>query len=197
MGKNLLNTLDDALSFSNHKTFGQIYDQFYQPLYNYGCQFRIAKDDLHDCIQELFIELWNSKDKLAIHYSLKAYIFKSLRYKIQHFIKREQHAHKHLSEYLAQSFEIVFDEEHYIQQHQIEEETLRKLKANIQQLPPRQRELIFLIFFNGVSYEQASTIMDISKKTAYNQVQNAINNLKLSMGDIAISTVLFYLYPQL
>jgi RNA polymerase sigma factor (sigma-70 family) len=164
----------------DYHSFEHIYNQFYKPLYNYGCQFNIVKAYVHDSIQDLFIDLWNNRHKLDITYSLHAFIFKSLRYKIQHQIKKDQIGSKKMQDFIKDSFEITLEEKDLFE---TENDTIKELKKSILLLAPKQRELIYLIFYHKMTFEDASKVMDISKKTAYNQIYNALKNLKVSMGE--------------
>jgi RNA polymerase sigma factor (sigma-70 family) len=183
------------LNKGDHHSFKEIYNRFYTPLLNYGYQFNVIKDHLHDCIQDLFIDLWKNRHKLEINFSLQAYLFKSLRYKIQHQIKRDQTTSKRIFEYYKNSFEVSLDEEEYMRNYEHEKHSIEKLKESISQLAPKQKELIYLIFFNKLSYDDASKIMDISKKTAYNQIHSAIKNLRVSMVNPNLKVHLIFLLP--
>jgi RNA polymerase sigma factor (sigma-70 family) len=186
----------NALAFLNHGDhhgFEAIYNRFYHPLLSYGYQFNIIKDQVHDCIQDLFIELWNNRKKLEVHSSLQAYLFRSLRYKIQHQIKKEQVVSRKLTEYCNSSFEITFDEDEYLRICDCELRSFARLKESILQLAPKQKELIYLIFYSKLTYDEAAKIMEISKKTAYNQVHSAIKNLRVSMGNSDSMALLVFL----
>jgi RNA polymerase sigma factor (sigma-70 family) len=61
---------------------------------------------------------------------------------------------------------------------QHDEELKRKLHAAMQQLTHRQKELIQLKFFDGLSYEQIAAHTSQSVKTAYNTIYDAIKQLR-------------------
>ena len=61
---------------------------------------------------------------------------------------------------------------------QRDEEMKRKLYRAIQQLTPRQKELIDLMFFEGYSYRQIAEHTAQSVKTVYNTMYNAIRLLR-------------------
>lgn len=168
----------------DYGSFEAIYNKYYQSLFNYGCQFDCVNAYVHDSIQDLFIDLWNNRDRITITYSLQAYLLKSLRYKIQYQIKKDRSFSKNISDYLKDSFTLSFDEQEYLNHFKVETEALMKLKKGVQTLAPKQRELIYLIYFNNLSYDEASKIMGITKKTAYNQVHSAIKNLRVALQDL-------------
>jgi RNA polymerase sigma factor (sigma-70 family) len=60
---------------------------------------------------------------------------------------------------------------------------LSKLLINyINELPSRQKELIQLKFYEGLSYEEIVQKTGLSYRTVYNTIYEALKNLKLDMG---------------
>ncbi|MNL55254.1 RNA polymerase sigma factor SigK [compost metagenome] len=58
-----------------------------------------------------------------------------------------------------------------------------KLKAALQKLTYRQKQLIHLKFFDGLSYEQIAEQTTQTIKTAYNTVYDAIKILRKELKD--------------
>jgi RNA polymerase sigma factor (sigma-70 family) len=52
----------------------------------------------------------------------------------------------------------------------------------INTLPPRQKEIIFLRFYEGLSYDEIADIMSISINSAYKLLYKALENLQQIMG---------------
>ena len=82
-------------SFKNgDKTaFEAIYRFYAGALLNYG--YKIASDRalVEDSIQDLFYELWNNRSRIAEPNSIKYYLFKALRYKINRNARTNDRAH--------------------------------------------------------------------------------------------------------
>ena len=64
------NGSEDAYAF--------IYHKYFHVLYNYGRQFSDSKEGVKDCIQDLFVEIWDRKENLGDTDSIKFYLFKLL-----------------------------------------------------------------------------------------------------------------------
>ncbi len=71
-----------AFKRGSESAYTQIYQSLANSLFNYGCKLTKDRDLVKDCIQEVFINLWRSKEKVADPTSIKAYLFKALRYEI-------------------------------------------------------------------------------------------------------------------
>jgi len=124
-------------------SFEKIYKSFYPYLYNYGCQFGIDKSDVDDSIQEVFLDLWDSRNHLNIN-ALKPYIFRCLRNKISRNIFRSLNEKKKEEKYIREEFKIYYSSgTEEVEQNRSDLE--RRVVDQIEQLSPKQREIIFLI----------------------------------------------------
>ena len=72
-------------------------------------------------------------------------------------------------------------------------ETAEKVKAIIKTLPSRQQEIIFLRFYEGLSYEEIADIMGISVSSTYKLFYKAINNLQHTILSSSLLTLLLCL----
>ncbi len=63
----------------NKTSFEELMRVFYRPLFSYGYKFLRDEDWLKIPIQELFIRLWSSRERLSADVNPKAYLFASLR----------------------------------------------------------------------------------------------------------------------
>ena len=62
--------------------FEHIYESYFDKLYNYGVHLCRDKTLVEDCIQELFLDLWNNRNNINLAKSVKYYLLKSLRRRI-------------------------------------------------------------------------------------------------------------------
>lgn len=154
-----------------------IYRQYINDLYSYGMKIKGHDCLVKDCIQELFVELWKSRNQISFTDNIKFYLLKALKFKINHCLKKEStHLYNNLKK---KSFvEVVFSYESLLIQSQLQEEQIYKLNKAINRLPERQREIIHLLFFEGLSYEQISEIMAINVRSVYTLAWKALATLR-------------------
>jgi DNA-directed RNA polymerase specialized sigma24 family protein len=75
-----------------------------------------------------------------------------------------------------------------------EEQELRKqVIALVNTLPARQQEIIFLRFYEGMSYEEIAVIMDINMSSTYKLLYKALDNLQ-KVSDKRFLTIFFCLF---
>jgi RNA polymerase sigma factor (sigma-70 family) len=173
-----------SFKLGNEIAFGKIYDQYFNSLYNYGIKISRDKQLVKDCIQELFIELWRYKANLALVNSIKYYLFKSLRRKLVREIQNKGI----FSDISAEEyhFEMVLPYESLIVQKQISEEQSKELLKALNSLSKRQKEAIFLKFYENLSYQEVASIMSITVKSVYKVILSGIDSLRKNLKRICV-----------
>lgn len=157
--------------------FAHLYNAYFKPLYNYGCQLCRDGELVKDCLQIIFIDLLNNRSRRAEVYSVKHYLYATLRHRIMREMSSPHYLHAQVSEEYA--FQIVIPHEDRLITNQITQMQRETLEQAVQQLTRRQREVIFLRFYENMGYEEISTIMEFEDaKSARNLVSKAICSLR-------------------
>ena len=148
---------------------------FTNPMFRYGIRFVRNEDFVKDCIQDIFFELWNRRDKIRQAESVKAYLFKALRLRI--FRERSKWES---SEALDDNYEFVieFDIEANIIKQEVSQEICLKLHKILGNLPKRQKEIMYLRFFEGMDQDKIAEIMGLNRQSVYNLLHESIIRLR-------------------
>ena len=163
----------EALKQGDKESLGQLFRKYYEPLFRYGSKLTTHEVLLEDCIQELFTELWLSKSNPEIR-SVKAYLFKSLKYKLFRVLQKP--ANRPASE----STELLFELSHadfLVSQEEQNEKSVRVMDA-LDKLSSRQKEIIYLKYYQELSYEEVTEIMNINYQVARNLLYQSIKSLR-------------------
>jgi RNA polymerase sigma factor (sigma-70 family) len=157
--------------------FGLLFRTYYPLLFQFGFKYIQDRELLEDCIQDLFVELWQNKSSKSVQ-SIKAYLFKSVKYKIFRALRKAASGGAKLQE------DMHFELSHDTILIEIEEkrEQLSMLSKAMQQLTSRQKEIIYLQYYQRLSYEEVSEVMEISYQAARNLCYQAVKALKREMG---------------
>lgn len=172
------NKLWNAFKKGDYAAFTQIYKQHVQPLYNFGSKITSDHALVEDCIHDLFVELWKNRHNLSEVNTIKYYLFKALKRKIVRSVGKKSVPHSLFDDY---NFEFVFSHEFALITSQISQQQEKNLAAALSNLSDRQREAIFLRFYEGFSYEEIASVMAITVKTAYNFVYMALSELRRNL----------------
>ncbi|HEX5170720.1 MAG TPA: sigma-70 family RNA polymerase sigma factor [Cyclobacteriaceae bacterium] len=180
---NVGSSVDEAILWENFKkgnelAFSIIYKRHIQRLYNYGMHTCKNKDLVLDCLQELFAKLWERRETVSSVGSVNFYLFKSFRRLLINKIV----AGKKFSipnPLAAQAyFEFIPSVEESLIEDELKVQQTDRLRASIKSLSKRQREALFLKFFNELSYHEVASIMDLRVDSVYNLISKAIDILR-------------------
>jgi RNA polymerase sigma factor (sigma-70 family) len=180
VNEQLLNTIDHDIELwksfrqGNRKTFAILFRKYYGQMFLFGNKFILDKELLEDAIQELFLELWQSKSQAPV-YSVKAYLLKSLKYKLLKLIKTKE-LQKSLHDPNDSYFE--WSHENFMIEQQENEEKRQLILMAVAQLTNRQKEIIYLKYYQNLSYEEISDIMNINYQVARNLLYQSIKAMK-------------------
>lgn len=166
----------------------KIYIKYSLELFRYGMAIKPNRSFIKDCIQELFVDLWKYREKLRQTDNVKVYLFKSLSNKIAKEVSRDKRIFRNED---VSEFETVFLEES-VEEKLIDlqrNESLRaKLNFALENLSIRQREVIQLLFFEKLTYEETSKILGITVESSYTLAWKALRSMKRK-----ILTIIFLL----
>ncbi|NII26691.1 sigma-70 family RNA polymerase sigma factor [Pseudoflavitalea sp. X16] len=169
--------IDCWLAFiqGNRDALGLLFRRHYADLFRYGNKICADTEILEDCIQELFIELWQSKNAPP-SISVKAYLLKAIKYKLLKALHKRSNTRLQATLPEDIIFEISY-ETFIIDKQEHAERTSSVLRA-LEQLSARQKEIIYLKFYQNLSYEEVSDIMNINYQVARNLLSQAIKTMK-------------------
>lgn len=168
--------LCEKFKSGDKKSFEDVYRLYYPKLYNYGCKFTPDSHIVEDSIQEIFIWCWFNRQKLLEIKSVKNYLFVAFRHELLKII-RTCLIHTDLSS-SEEEFTLELAVDMYFISKEILNEQQNYLENALISLTSRQREVIFLKFFENMTYEDISKILNISIKATYKLLGRAIKLLR-------------------
>jgi len=182
----------DKFRAGNSNAFEIIYERHINILANYGR--RICSDDdlVKDAIHDLFIDLWKRRTNLGATDSIKYYLIKAYRRNLVKKIIADKKLETHNDSNGLNIGDFELSHEISIIKAEIEEEKLAQLNKSLEELPPRQKEALFLRFYTGLNYTEISKIMDVNQQSAYNMVFRGLEVLREKMT-YSLSSLLFLL----
>lgn len=176
-------SLDDSTLWLNFKkgndlAFSILYKKYVHKLYSYGMHTCRNKDLVLDCLQELFTVLWDRREKVSDVTCVNYYLLKSFRRLLMNRLTFGKKFLISLGDRESHGFDFAPSaEESIIEQERITERD-RKVRNGLNGLTKRQREAIYLKFFNQLSYHEVAAIMDLHVDSVYNLISKATDILR-------------------
>ena len=137
--------------------FTRLVNQYKEPLYWQIRRMVTNHDDADDILQNTFIKIWNALDSFRGYSKLSTWLYRITANETLNFLQRQHHPSVSLDDEeshvaLGLQSDPYFDGD----------ETQRMLQEAISQLPPKQREVFNLKYFDEMKYEEMSEILGTS-----------------------------------
>jgi RNA polymerase sigma factor (sigma-70 family) len=174
-------TIDSKLS--KEANWELIYNTCAPILYKYGQKITSDTQLAEDCIQDVFTELWEKRDTLYHIHHIKAYLIKVFRRRVISKMSKVQQQITHTAYAQEIEFNVSFSFEASLIHDEICEAHQKKLQTAVQNLTHRQREAIYLKFYEGYSYVEIAEIMTLEKSAVYSLIYKAMTQLREEMKD--------------
>lgn len=167
-----------AFKQGDEAAFALLYQRYVRVLFSYGKKITPDEQAVEDAIQDLFVELWQSRSRLSDVDSARFYLFRSLRRKIHTSIRPDQIA----SERWETTGEWLLPTSPATETEVINAEMARlqttDLQASLKKLPLRQYEVLMLYYYQDFSYAQIAAILSINEQSVRNLLQRALYKLR-------------------
>jgi len=189
LGKeNITQDLVSRLKNGDMVAFDQIYELFSHKLFSFI--FKILKNEAEadDIVQEVFVKIWESKERLGDYKLLNSYIFTIAYNNSIDLIRKRINNTKYL-EHLRTS---LVEQKNPTVISELEfNELSSQVEKLVASLPERQREVYTLHKDKGLTYSEIAVQMGISKNTVENHMVKALKYLRENIDSSHLVNLLF------
>ena len=167
---------------SDRRAFERLFRALYNELVRYTETIAPLGPIAHDLVQDVFVDLWNRRERLDADLSLKSYLYRMARNRtLRHLRDERSHAEKHRQ---IRRERQAAPPNGVGAAARIDADTLtRKLDQWIEELPERQREALVLSRFHALSHQEIAAVMEISPRTVNNHIMRALHHLRARIQD--------------
>ena len=166
---------------------GKLIKIYFNLLLNYGLKFVKDEAFVKDCVQDVFISIWTHRDTILTPESILAYLLSSVRRRVmREKLRQRMDDNSPLSEVENESEWFEFSHEWYFMKKESLNEMTAKVSEILNRLPKRQREVLYLRFYQNLERTGISEIMGINEQSVSNHLQSAFKNFKDNWQHISI-----------
>lgn len=175
----------------------QIYDCYFPLLFRYSLRFTTDRDMVKDLLQDLFLDLYMKQERLQQVRNLRSYLLVCTRRRLLKRLEKEaRHRSVPFSEE-AHDFQLELSPESKLIAVQMFESTYHFLQKALDSLTKRQKEAVYLRFYENLSYEEIGEILGMKEvKYARTLIYRAITELKTALKKTGSSVCLAMLFPS-
>jgi RNA polymerase sigma-70 factor (ECF subfamily) len=155
----------------------ELYELFAADLYRYGYNLVRNRQVVEDCLHELFLHLHEHRQRLGPTDNIRYYLFRALRRRLTDTVSRlnKLDSDSYLftnAEFLTQPYETALVNEELVDHRK------QVMTMELDKLPKRQKEILYLVYMKGLSYQQVTEVMGITMKSVYNTMNVALTTLR-------------------
>ena len=189
LGKeNISHELLTRLKNGDMLAFDRVYELYSHKLFSFVSRILKNEAEADDIVQEVFVKIWESRDKLDDHKLLNSYIF-TIAYNNSIDLIRKRISNNKYLEHLKNSSVINFTPT-IISQIEFDELNNQAEKL-IAKLPERQKQVFLLHKKEGLTYPEIAGQLGISKNTVENHMAKALKYLREHMDNSMLINLLF------
>jgi len=156
----------------DQKAFARLVNMYWNKIYSHALAFLKSSICAQEITQDIFLHIWNKRDKLGNVENFNNYFFILGRNRIISAMRKK----------LKESFvEVPLNqvEEIYNPDRQLEtKQTWEFLVKGIEQLPPTRKIVFKMSRLEGLSYEKIASQLHISKNTVKDHIRLALTQLR-------------------
>jgi RNA polymerase sigma factor (sigma-70 family) len=179
MAQDLLKAVPDSelwamLKAGDEAAFKALHGRHYAVLYRYGAKIYPDKEVVQDCLQEVFYQLWHRRATLADVVSVRFYLMKWIKRELVRTLQKNNITSVELDDNLN----LTLDVHDLVQQE--EEDQIRRtmLLTALEQLSPREREVIYMRFFLELTYDEICQALNLTYQVVMNYVSRGLKTLR-------------------
>ncbi len=143
------------------KEFESLFRSSYVSLVKYSRTLIKDQDTAEEIVQDLFVKIWQEKEKIKIESSLNGYLFRAVHNKCLHYIEHLKVVERHASKVgtgLADPSDDPSEILHY-------KDLQTKIASILERLPERCGKIFCMSRFEGLKYSEIAEKLSVSVKT--------------------------------
>lgn len=171
----------DLLIKGDQKALEILYQKYYSLLLNYGLKCNPNKELIKDCIQDLFVNLFQNNSIKTANITVRSYLLKALRnnliYKLSS--QKEEYSLDDSVFYIPENEDLF---EQLFPKNDQDVLLARRLMDAMSQLTPNQKSVLYLRYVKELSYKEIADIMDMNVQSSMNLANRALTKLRSLIG---------------
>jgi len=177
-----------ALKKGDAKAFDKLFSLYGTRIYHFSYGYLKSKEDAEGVVQEVFLRIWKNRKALKPELSFKAYLFKIAYHFILEYFERISRQQAYKDQIIEESVNFTPGNEERLNYQLL----LEKVDQLIEQLPPRQKEILIRRRKEGYPVKEIAGQLGIAPKTVENHLTEALKTIRKQLGEDNISAMLFF-----
>lgn len=162
----------------DRSSFQKLLETTYDLMFQYGHKFSKDTELVKDAIQDVFLEILEKRHVLNQDIPPKAYLLASLRRRLHRLGNRQRWLLSGDPVIESTDFDVEFSAEDCLIQSEYTRSMGEQMASLMNGLPKRQKEVVYLRFFENLERDEIAYMMEIRPQSVSNLLQTAFKWLK-------------------
>ena len=172
------------LKSGNEMVFREIMECWYSRLFNFASGYLNNEENAKEVVQDVFLQLWDHRKKLADNTSLNAYLFTLTRNRCIDLIRRERLMLQFRADKQEEYMQLT---ENY---HALSDPILDKIFAlelqseidkTVDCLPEQCRKVFVMSRAHGMKNREIGSLLNLSEKTVESHLTKALRTIRATL----------------
>ena len=172
----------------NDKLIEILFEEHYSMLCVYANKFLRNMEDAREIVQDIFVGLYEKKNTLTIHTSIKSHLYQSVKNASLNALKQKGNHAKHHEDILYLSSELTEDEDELFKDTESESEIYKA----ISELPEQCQRIFRMNRLEGLNNQEIADYLKISKRTVETQISNALKILRTKLSPLLAAMLILW-----
>jgi RNA polymerase sigma-70 factor (ECF subfamily) len=165
------------------QAFEKVFTDWFGHLYAYAMSVVKDEETAEEVVQKVFCRIWEKRERLEVHTSLKAYLYGSVYHECMDWLRHRKRVEAHRRQIMRHdsqaSRESAADK---VELRELE----KKLQQAINELPDQCRAIFCLSRYGELGYKEIAGQLGISVKTVEAQISKALKRLRKKLADFLV-----------
>lgn len=184
--------LINRLKRGEEAAYEMLFREYYQLLTVFANKYVRDIETSKEIVQDLFVHLYEKRNRLDINSSLKSYLFRSTQNRSINYINAQKIRNKY-AEHVKFNTSL---EENSLENEVNKTELEHALYRAIDDLPPKCQTIFKMNRFEGLSNNEIAEKLSLSKRTIETQISKALKILRIKMKPFLVAGILVFALLQ-
>ncbi len=167
------------------RSYSKLYQCYRDRVYLYVLKLTKSEDLASEIVQDVFVKIWISREKVDPSFNFSSFLFRVAHNHSINILKRNTYEKIAIDRLSKSSNRLAINTEDKV----VYNEYMDILDEAIGELPPRRKSIFEMSRQKGISHDEISAIMGISKNTVKSQLVKATKSIQhyfLTKANIAL-----------
>jgi RNA polymerase sigma-70 factor (ECF subfamily) len=164
------------------EAFAELYNRYWADLFRVAARKLASTELAEELVQDLFISLWQRRDKLAIT-QVSRYLFSALKFAVIDQIRKQQVQVRYIEHYVSLADPVSLPDDSLALQ-----DLTRSIEQGLQTLPPKTQQVLRLSRFEHLTIPEVAVRLGVSEKVVEYHLSTALRALRTYLRSYTVLT---------